>query len=227
MSQMQRMGLNASDYVELEQYAIDCYTDEFRLNVFTGVEILRQEVNSIGVIPFPKDYIKYTKIGVEVSGRIQTLTLDEDLMLNKPNLCGDLTESSSDCYCFVPHSYMGNYYPGLFTHGGGVSNAGVYRIDETKRQIVVAPSLSGKEIIVEYRSSGNCSAATLVPAEAINCMRYYLSWKYYEYKEGMEGKAQGEYMKFCNYHADMTVNVNSFTASEFLDTLYQTGGYNF
>lgn len=227
LSQMNRMGLANTEYALCEQFAIDCYTDELRLLTMKGVEVYRQVVNSVGSIPFPPGYIKYTKIGIDVGGRIQTLTLDSDLMLKKPTICGSLEESTSDQYYFVPHYFNGAYYPGLYTQGGGISDAGYYRIDDMKRQIQISPAFSGKEIVIEYQSSGEASGSTLVPAEFINCMRYYIGWKYFEYKQGMENRALLEYANYSKYFEEGKIQHHMFTDSEFLDTLFQTSGYKF
>ena len=227
LSQMNRMGLANTEYARMEQFAFECYMDELKLRAMPGVEVYRDTVNSVGVIPFPPGYVKYTKIGVEFGGRIQTLTLDTDLMFKKPTICGEITEQSSDQYCFVPHLYNGTMIDGLYTYGGGISSEGVYRVDETKRQFQVNPRFSGKEIIIEYVSNGVAQGSTIVPPFFIDAMRYYMGWKYFEYIPGQEQRAQLEYQRFADYVVDGALQEQMPTMEELLDTLYQNAGYEF
>lgn len=213
------------EYERLEQFAFEGW-HEFGLKAMPSIQVHRETIGSTGVVHFPQDYVRHTKIGVCINNRVYTLTLNDDICKDKPQVCGSISESASQeiGYSFVSHYHNGAHVTALYTQGGGINKRGYYSIDHTRRRIILEDlRLSGRELIVEYQSSGKASAQTLVPPLYIEALRYWITWKYYEYKNpNLAAREQNQYelkITEAKYHQ------NAFTSDELLDLLYATSAH--
>ncbi|HMG13953.1 MAG TPA: hypothetical protein VK590_00830, partial [Saprospiraceae bacterium] len=157
--------------MELEDYSMRQYKRLLQL-VINGLGILRiyhagaiqvayLKVNSAGIVVFPQDYIKYTKIGVYIHGQLVTLTLNNNMALNRAQVCTEdirvmekengiaIISGLNDGYYFAPHFRNGNFIGGLYGAGGGFNQA-YYRIDDVAKQIQFNGYIPRGEIVLEY-----------------------------------------------------------------------------
>lgn len=226
LSVMNRLDLpDNHKYERFEQFAFEGW-HEFGLKAMPSIQVMRQTVPSTGVVHFPMDYVRHTKIGICVNGRVYTLTLNDDICKDLPKVCGNLEESSTQeiGYTFVAHYHNGGNVTALYTQGGGINKKGYYSIDHTRRRIILHDlNLAGKELIVEYQSSGHANAQTLVPPLYVEAMRYWITWKHYEHSNpNLAAREQNQYeIKLT----EAKYQQNVFTTDELLDLLYATSGH--
>lgn len=229
-------------YKKFLQYAIDGY---MKLHLFS-VETVR-----VAYLPvdkntkqadLPEDYIKYTKIGYNKGGVIQTLSFNSELMLVRDtDNCGngvndnrisqiDGVETATPHlgYYYVPHYRNGQFVAELYGGAGEHNEAGYYRIDKARRKIVFNSEIALDEVILEYKSSGvSADGDTLIPREYVPTIVAYIHWQSKEYNDKV---AQSEKVRLRQRYIDEEKMVRrielGFTAEEFLDitrsTLRQT-----
>jgi hypothetical protein len=140
-------------------------------------------------VNLPSDYVKYTKIGLCIDGRVLTLGLDDSLCLNGdygpccdplPSVAGaqKFDEYFDIGYQFSPYFHNGQYVGGVFGYGGGFNGKGYYRINNETNQIQFSSEVPTSEIILEYISDGiSQDGTTLIPIEAIEPLVAFIFWK--------------------------------------------------
>lgn len=229
LSLINRLGLSDEhDYERLEQFAIEGMRFEMRVHGAPSIRVHREIIPGHGVIQFPDDYIRHTKIGVCVSDRIYTLTMDESICPTTPQVCATIDDAAKtdDAYYIIPHSYNGFAYgagtvPALYMQGGGLNPEGYYRLDKDNRQIILKDVFVGKELVIEYQAMGEINGQTIVPPLWVDALRYYISWKYFEYQPGQEQRASLEHTKYNEYFHEAKVHEIVLTSDELLDLLYE------
>lgn len=230
---MDRDDNSMRHYKKFLQYAIDGYT---KLNLFS-IETIRVAYLPINKntksADLPEDYILYTKIGYNNNGVVNTLSLNENLMLNrKGDDCGNpVNDNREGCsedplplsysqYHYTPHYRNGQFVAELYGGRGSYNSAGFYRIDKARRKIVFNSEIAIDEVLLEYKSSGvSADGDTMVSREYVPTLVAYVHWQLKEYNDKT---AQSEKMRLRQRYIDEEKAVRrlelGFTIEEFLDT---------
>jgi hypothetical protein len=152
------------------------------INYSQEVKVAYLEMNDANIIPFPNDYVAYTKIAVNACGNLWTLSVNNDMVLPRAEKCGRTIREVCRCESddgvsfdppeegieFAGHWYNGLYNTHLFAAGGGF-NKGYYRIDKEKRQFVFDAEMPKLQIILEYTTDGiNYTGETIIPELAVD-----------------------------------------------------------
>jgi hypothetical protein len=217
------------------QFAIHGFR-KLNLYIMPNVDVAYLTPNDALVADLPVDYEKYLKIGVNVGGKIWTLTVANDGALSRKYDCGEevspapvplstvlTTQDVSDVFWYVPHFRNGQYVGEMFSQGGGLNAAGYYRIDNEKNRIQFYSVVPKTEIYLEYKSNGlDKNGKTLIPSAAIDPIRAYIHWQLAEFDKTVSesGKARKkqiyedayELFNFYNWH---------FTEDEYYDHTYE------
>lgn len=221
-------------YQTLLQYAIRGLR-ELTLNAGNsqGLKIKHLPMLPNKAVNLPSDYVKYTKIGICVNGRVVVLGLDESLCLNNNySECGDPLEvamSNIDNASYAPFSfgfpfagyYQNNQYVNaVFGMGGGFNSRGYFRINNDMNQIQFSSEVGALEIVLEYISDGmNPDGSAIIPIEAVEYLIAFVFWKM---KEAQSSSTESEIMRWRNETMIKFKNckhiVNSFTMAEYLDS---------
>lgn len=157
-------------------------------SAFPSVKQVRLDVRSIGTVALPDDYVRYTKIAVDLGGKLWTLGLDNSITLNT-NLgsCStteDITNQNQETGVWLSPYFMGGrYYNAIYSTGGGFNDS-YYRVDEVNRLIqFLGPVPRGGKLVLEYISNNvDANEFTLIPALWIEPLRYFLMWRLCEFK---------------------------------------------
>lgn len=141
------------------------------LHMPSTVEVVYLTPNEANIVNLPSDYVDYVLVGMEINGKIVTLSINERLISSRPPVCGEDVSSAFGTNStalaqipFIPHFYQGIYRPALYGIGGGFNRA-YYKIDRAKGIIKIEGSLPKNELILQYVSSG-ISANTIIPLHA-------------------------------------------------------------
>jgi hypothetical protein len=182
MSYLNRKGIyDMKHYKRLEQIALEGLT-QLNLYDMETVEVAYLEMNEIGVVKFPSDFVDYTKIGIPVNGRLYTLTVNEEILEPRFDKCGqevfnpDHNPNTVDVggYYFSDHFRNGRYVGGLYGVGGGF-NVAYVKMDRQRRQFIIQGTVPRSEIVMEYISTGiKQDGSTMVPTEALEPLRRWI-----------------------------------------------------
>lgn len=220
-------------YKRIMQIVIDGVR-EMRLYHQSSIQVAYLEVPDSGIVNYPPDYISYTKIGIPINGRILTLSVNENMVLNRAKRCGEdirkMSEANSigmltDGYYFAPHyNTNGEYVGGLYGAGGGFNTA-YFREDKAAQQFQfdgIIPYISEKRVIVmEYQSTG-IGSGSILGSECIEPLKNWYYWKSSRHRKDVPAS------KIAMYKSDYEESVlrlraytQQITLSEFLDLLYK------
>lgn len=173
-------------------------------------------VQSDGCIDWPIDMYDYIKIGTPVNGQIVTLTRNDNLEMPIGLECGQVTgvDLTSTLGTDAP---FWNWVIVDYASTGG-HNFAYYRSDKDNRRIVFHGDCLGRQIVIEYVSSGvSLSGETFIPAELTQLLKLYLNWQLKLYSDDRN----------TEYHAreyaiekDRVMKFNwAFRPDEFLDMI--------
>lgn len=148
---------------------------------------VRLPVPDSKVVPFPSDYITWSKIGIlNNKGEISTLKINNALTTYKdtnPNRIGKLTSDITDSFpllldnpYFLNYYYNGMYQP-LFGVGGGLIQYGECRVDEENNVVVLSPEFQYTSIMFEYICSPEKNGDYEVPLAAQEAIIAFIKWK--------------------------------------------------
>jgi hypothetical protein len=224
---------NEQGIVNFERYlqmAIEGFA-EIKLFNLNSIEVAYLPVDpDTKIAKLPSDFLQMTKIGINVCGKIWTLTLNNDIAIPRPEtICAatpDTCDSYSDSvvggYYFADHFRNGQYISALFGLGGGFNEA-YYKIDEDNGRILFDGCIRNDEVVLEYISSGVKAGGTPINRKAVPAIRAYLHWVTAEYDNRipMNEKIRKEQLYNQELMA-LTRLENSFTYDEFLDSYYST-----
>jgi hypothetical protein len=164
----------------------------------TAIKTISIPVSSLGTVPIPDDYINYTKVGINYSGRLWTLTVNRDMLPPSRKVeCGMTVEEAQnissanqieDAWAFLPHySNSGSYVSKKFGLGGGWNSQGYFKEDLTNRRFLL--DTPAGEIVLEYISD-EVGLDAIVPQYAVEGIKSWI-----DYKMAMYDKSIGAYMK--------------------------------
>ncbi len=204
-------------------------------NIYHGdsVEVAYLKMDSATkTVKLPADYIDYVAIGVEMNGAIWTLGRNDNMALasSQPGtgpICETIDEAATvdvetlPKHFFPPHYYGTSYRGGLYAIGGGFNRA-YYKLDKARRLIRFSNEIPGKDIYLEYISTGLKDINSTVPRESLEVIKSWCHWKLIEYDER---KSLSDKMRKENLWEKAMMEYDqlnlSFTKDEFLDTMYR------
>lgn len=227
---------------ELEDYSMRQYKRLLQLTI-DGLGLLRifhagaiqvayLKVNSAGIVVFPRDYISYTKIGIYMHGRLVTLSVNNNMALNRAQVCTKdirvmekegglgLIAGLNDGYFFAPHFRDGLWVGGLYGAGGGFNTA-TYRVDDVAKQIQFNGFIPRGEIVMEYQSTG-ISAGTVISRAELDPLKKYVHQFRVEYDDRVPlSTKQRRENQYDASILQLRAFRGRFTLSEYLDTMYR------
>lgn len=229
--------VSMKNYQRYLQMAVNIYHEinTFSLPVIKTVEL---PVSNAHTIDLPDDFIHYTAIAVCINGRLWTLTMNNDICLNRAEDCPveletvvantpqvtDFINTNVPLYYFNGGFRNGQYVGEQFAMGGGWNRKGYFRIDTERKQIAFKSVVPQTTIVLEYKSSGiSCDGTVEVPLVAVGALRAGLHWQIDEYNPEVpisqkERKKKNYYVQYDLLHHHNLM----FTLSEFMDSKYRT-----
>lgn len=189
-----------------ERIITEGYSD-LNINHVVTPQYARGFVSEVNVFKLPADYIDYLRIGIYNNGKIWTLSENNNIDLSAQDVCGVEVNNNPT---------ISDWY----TPGGG-DNVAKYRIDKSKRRIVFEGPMMGKEIILEYISTGIPVSGNLyIPRGLMPVLKNYLDWILKKRNDQMpESKVYSAKQDFYeSLHAYERAE-DSMTADEILDII--------
>lgn len=118
----------------------------------------------INIANLPADFVRLIRLGVNLNGKIYTLTNDNELKVGTYFGCETTERETSDsAYDSCDENYCGWNYQ----IKGGHSEYGTYRIDEANYTIQFGQGVNLDDVVIEYVGTGlNISDVTYIPEKA-------------------------------------------------------------
>jgi hypothetical protein len=162
------------------------------------------ELDAVNVAKLPDDFVRLSKLGVVIEGRINVLTVDNSIVSPKERtwtcdggLTGQATPPQNDVTSYQPGFYFRNFthptsgMPGkLFGYGIDNSMFGSFRIDHENWQIQFTSDVGGEgDVVLEYMSNGLAEVGkdTYFDERALEAVIAFIKWKS---QEGIGDKAR-------------------------------------
>jgi len=229
-STLNRVKGQTAEIPRLEQIAIEWMSEVVRgTTSFPCLKVLHTSVNSVGQVPLPSDFLRYTKIAIDYGGRLWALGFDENIAVPTTMEIGPELKTTNEAnpstgVFFMDHSWNGRYFPALFAAGGGFNQA-YYRIDPTNTFIQFTSGVANNKIVIEYLSTGaDINAQTLVPHYYIEPMRNYIIWQLAEFEpQKYPVNAQNRERIYTESMAEAGMAQGN-TIDELLDAFYSAPG---
>jgi hypothetical protein len=148
---------------------------------------LRLPVSGNKTVPFPTDYVSWTKIGILTNeGKVSTLKINNSITTfkdNNPNrlqqINGDV-QSGFSTLTSIPY-YLNYYFDGqympLFGVGGGLVQYGECRVDEKNNVVVLSPDFKYDSIIFEYINSPEMDGDYQILSSLREAVIAFIAWK--------------------------------------------------
>lgn len=223
---------NEKSLTNIERYlqlAIEGYSQMqlFTMNTI-NVKYLQVDQNTNSAL-LPPDFITMTKIGVNLRGKIWTLTLNNNIVIPKPeSICNEAIEKVNNSteniggYLFAPHYRNGAYVETLYGLGGGF-NVAYYRIDTNNGVIYFDGRVPNNEVILEYKGSGVKAGGALIPRQAVAALKAYIYWKAIAMDTRLSmGEREMAKKQYYEELHELKLLEFSFTMDEYLDAMYST-----
>ncbi len=147
-------------------------------------------IDNKGQVRFPDDFVDYTKIGVNMNGKLYVLSLNTDIVINRETQNGEILNESynvEDVSNEAPIAFMPHVTPnGVFTdqlyglayNSGYSQSIPMFNIDYTNKVLQLSSQISASKLIVEYVSTGvSMNGNTYVPRYVEEALIEFLYWR--------------------------------------------------
>ena len=143
-------------------------------------------VDSKGQALLPDDFIDYRCIGYRSQGRLYSLSLNRNILINRDEINGEIVTEISESnqipvvgdYIYLPHmNSTGVVVTGMLA-SGGVVYPSAFNIDYENKIIQLSSMVPSRELVVEYISSGvSLNGNTYVPKKCEDALIEWLHWR--------------------------------------------------
>jgi hypothetical protein len=217
------------------QYGVHCIRHILRYKTNKNVKVAYLTPNAVLNAPFPKDYEYYTKVAINIGGQLVTLTVNNDIPLNRRYECGvEVTEQQAgvisdidpfrytDGFYWASH-YRNGYFVGeMYSMGGGFNEAGYFRLDHEMKQFQFY-NIPSTEIVLEYVADEETSGSTLIYGKDVDVLRAYIHWQMVNYDRKINGGEKQRLMGLYNAAFAERVYIEfAPNMSDYLDAMYST-----
>jgi hypothetical protein len=187
--------LGLHNYMKYLSFAKEGLRD-FSLDKKNQVKVIVGQTSNLATLPFPSDYVNWSKIGTVEGDRVKTLIVNHKLALAHGNdECGEPVNNSpytpnyaspvaggigtvfNNAYLFFNMTY--DTSTSIYGFGnGGYLNDGQFRVDSANRRFQFSSDWTGKNIYLEYVGTGlNPTGQTVVDENTRKCIKLYIRWQ--------------------------------------------------
>lgn len=233
MSTLNRLGqYSMHNYRRMAQMAIECVKEEIRMYHAASIEVYKTKVGDAGIVTLPPDAEDWIKVGFEINGQIFNLAVNDNMVLNRATKCGEdlrkVIQGGLRVFSPVDGYYYGDYFnndggyvTAMYGLGGGWTSV-VYRYDRTMRRFQFDGPVIGREIYIEYKSTG-IKQGTILEPELIAPIRNFIIWQMIENDQRVPmNEKERKKEQYENSIEKLRDFRSKFTMREFLDTKYRT-----
>lgn len=195
-----------------KQIIIEGYSD-MNIHYTTYIEQFVGRVNEVNQMALPSDCIDYIEVAVALNGKFWPLDINNDLIINKPDNCGNVVVFSEH---FSAPSKKGFMYTARRRNV-----IGECKVDKRNRLIGFKGDFKGVDIYLSYISTGvEKQGQNYVEREYLPVLKSYLLWILTENDKTTSygAKQRTEYLHGLQLEK-LDLLQNNMTAHEFLSAI--------
>ena len=172
-------------YAKLYHISFQCL-DDLGIDFFYQVKSIKLLVNDNKSVDLPSDYLNYVRVGIpNAAGELIPLTVNEKLTTfnaGNPSRLLDIASNQVGSQTSISSPTAPTLYQGSSSSGNyGVSFAGLpggqFNIDTASNVILLDPSFSYPQIIMDYVASPMEGEECYIPMQFRQAMITWLAWK--------------------------------------------------
>jgi hypothetical protein len=206
---------NLSNYMRYLSFAKEGLKD-WSLDKKSDIKVVVDVTSNIATLPFPSDYVQWSRIGTVEGDRVKTMIENNKLALvqslndqgqpinnspYQPNFQTPMAGGVSGILGSAYYSYTLNYDNSGAIYGfgnGGYLNDGQFRVDSANRRFQFSSDWASKTIYLEYVGTGlNATGQTVVDENASKAIKLYIRWQALEVSKtaslGEKARAEQKY----------------------------------
>lgn len=228
--QMDLQDFSTHNLARMSQYAIQFYKEKLGFKTDKSIEVAYLTMNSVNNAPMPSDYEYYTKVGINIGGQIFTLSVNNDMVLNRKMECGEIVGDSEGAlaittdpigyeygYFWGGHYRSGQYVGEFYSLPGGFNELGYFKEDWKRRQFQFY-NVPRVEIILEYVADKDATITSLIPFSAVDACVQYIHHQLLTYDRSVPmNEKQLAQMRFNKAWAEYIYIANAPTIQDYLD----------
>jgi hypothetical protein len=230
----ERNDYSQAEFKRLLQIAIMGFSN-LNMTSLRSYDVAYLTPDDKGQCVLPADFVDYIKIGGNLGGKMYTLTMNKEIIINQQILNGDIVNESynvddtitDEQALYLPHTVGGYLITNLYgySYSGGLSTtSSMFNIDYDNKLIQLSSTLFVSQLIVEYISTGvSLSVNTYIPRYCEIPMVEYLHWR----TRKSDGKfSRGEVMDSKQDYLEAVAVIETLekmpTYQEIMDVFYGT-----
>jgi hypothetical protein len=181
---------NLSHYLKFMMFALEGLKD-WRLDKKNEPKVIVDVTSSLATLPFPADYVQWSRIGTVEGDRIKSFIVNNHLALaqslddcgqpvnNSPYQPNFSSSTAGGLIGAYSYALMYNDTGSIYGFGnGGYLNDGQFRIDSANRRFQFSSEWTNKTVYLEYVGTGfNPTGQTVVDENARKCIKLYIRWQ--------------------------------------------------
>jgi len=230
----ERNDYSMAEYKRLLQMAVMGFSN-LNMTTLRSYDVAYVDIDSKGQGRMPDDFVDYTKVGVNLGGKLFVISFNKEVIINRQTESGDILNEAynaddnvpDNTFLFMPHTRNGLTESNLYgySYGSGMSSfIPMFNIDYENKIIQLSSTVSAPQLIVEYISTGvSLSGNTFIPRYCETAMVEYLHWRTrkndYKASRGAVIDAKQDYLEAV---AELQLLEEVPTYQEIMDVLYST-----
>ena len=211
-----------------------------KLNIDNSEEIktVSIPVTSKKTVPYPDDYITYSKVGIKLGDRIMCFIKDNTLTTHHDDAFTANPEffnvANAKFGTFYFYNYNSDRAVGeidssahtLEVNGYAHNGLGYFKPDDKCREFQLSSEVRAKEVILEYISDGiDLDSETFVNAMAVDVIKEYIHYQDARYRKGVSiSERRDDERKWLDQLAAFNMRLSDLSFQGILDVSRRSQG---
>jgi hypothetical protein len=205
---------------------------KLNLDVLEDIKTVRIPVTARGTVPFPDDYITYSKIGIKVGDRLycfnrdNTITKERDDAYSKNgNFYNDAQSKfgggGAYHYFYNYNDNSGQYADSIEVYGHAHNNVGYFKEDPECREFILSSEVGATSVVLEYVANVvNPDSETLVPVMAEDTVKEYIHFQHARFSKTVGvGERQLEEKEWLDELSNLNMRLSDLSYQGLLDVM--------
>jgi hypothetical protein len=205
---------------------------KLNLDVLEDIKTVRIPVTARNTVPYPEDFITYSKIGIKVGDRMlcfnrdNTLTKERDDNYTKNgkfyDVAQDVYGGGSGYYHFYNYvDNSGTYSDTFETYGYAHNSVGYFKEDPECREFILSSEVSVDSVVLEYIANVvHPDSETLVPVMAEDTIKEYIHFQHARFSKSVGvGERQLEEKEYLEELANLNMRLSDLSYQGIIDTM--------
>lgn len=203
---------------------------KLNLDVLEDIKTVRIPVTARKTVPYPDDYLTYSKIGIKIGDRMacfvkdNTLTRDRDdaYTANSPFYKEAISKFGTDGGYYSFYNYTdnnGDFRNNFETYGYAHNGIGYFKEDVKCKEFILSSEVGAREVVLEYIYNViNPDSETQVSVMAEDTIKEYIHFQDSRFRAGVSlSKIQMEEKEWLDELANLNMRLSDLSYQGILD----------